>query len=244
MEALVIAVVGVIVVALATALGPRIGIAGPLALVAIGLGVSLLPFVPPQEIDPEIILVGVLPPLLYSSAVSLPAIEFRRDFRPIAGLSILLVLLSAAALAFFFMLVIPGDGSVPRDRARRDPEPDGCRGHLDREEARDLAARRDDARGREPAQRRDVARAAAHRGRRDRGRQRAGRRCRLGASSGACSSPWSSARWSDCWPCGRARGSPTRRPTRRSASSCRSSRTCPQSSWAARGWSPRSSPES
>ena len=108
MEALVIAVVGVIVVALATALGPRIGIAGPLALVAIGLGVSLLPFVPPQEIDPEIILVGVLPPLLYSSAVSLPAIEFRRDFRPIAGLSIFLVLLSAAALAFFFMLVIPG----------------------------------------------------------------------------------------------------------------------------------------
>ncbi len=108
MEALVIAVVGLVVVALATALGPRIGIAGPLALVAIGLGVSLLPFVPPQEIDPEIILVGVLPPLLYSSAVSLPAIEFRRDFRPIAGLSILLVLMSAAALAFFFMLVIPG----------------------------------------------------------------------------------------------------------------------------------------
>jgi len=108
MEALVIAVVGVIVVALATALGPRIGIAGPLALVAIGLGVSLLPFVPPQEIDPEIILVGVLPPLLYSAAVSLPAIEFRRDFRPVAGLSIFLVLVSAAALAFFFMLVIPG----------------------------------------------------------------------------------------------------------------------------------------
>ncbi|HYJ48518.1 MAG TPA: sodium:proton antiporter [Microbacterium sp.] len=107
MEALVIAVVGVIVVALATALGPRIGIAGPLALVAIGAGVSLLPFVPPQQIDPEIILVGVLPPLLYSSAVSLPAIEFRRDFRPIAGLSILLVLVSAAALACFFLLVIP-----------------------------------------------------------------------------------------------------------------------------------------
>ena len=108
MEILLVAVVGVVVVALATALAPRVGIAGPLALVAIGLGVSLLPFVPPQEIDPEIILVGVLPPLLYSSAVSLPAIEFRRDFRPIAGLSILLVLVSTAALAFFFTLVIPG----------------------------------------------------------------------------------------------------------------------------------------
>ena len=96
MDLLVVAVLGVVVVALATALAPRVGIAGPLALVAIGIGVSLLPFFPAWEVNPEIILVGVLPPLLYSSAVSLPAIEFRRDFRPIAGLSILLVLVSTA----------------------------------------------------------------------------------------------------------------------------------------------------
>jgi NhaP-type Na+/H+ or K+/H+ antiporter len=108
MDLLVVAVLGVVVVALATALAPRVGIAGPLALVAIGIVVSLLPFFPAWEVDPEIILVGVLPPLLYSSAVSLPAIEFRRDFRPIAGLSILLVLVSTAALAAFFVLVIPG----------------------------------------------------------------------------------------------------------------------------------------
>jgi NhaP-type Na+/H+ or K+/H+ antiporter len=107
MDFLVVAVVGVVVVALTTALAPRIGIAGPLALVAIGIAVSLLPFFPAFEIDPEIILVGVLPPLLYSSAVALPAIEFRRDFRPIAGLSILLVLLSTAVLAIFFRLAIP-----------------------------------------------------------------------------------------------------------------------------------------
>ena len=54
MEALLIAVVGVVVVALATALAPRVGIAGPLALVAIGIGVSLLPFFPAFEVDPEI----------------------------------------------------------------------------------------------------------------------------------------------------------------------------------------------
>ena len=108
MELLLIAVVGVVVIALATALAPRVGIAGPLALLAIGIGVSLLPFFPAFEIDPEIILVGVLPPLLYSSAVSLPAIEFRRDFRPIAGLSFLLVLVSTAVLAIFFALAIPG----------------------------------------------------------------------------------------------------------------------------------------
>ena len=49
MELLLVAVVGVVVVSLATALAPRVGIAGPLALVAIGIGVSLLPFVPAWE---------------------------------------------------------------------------------------------------------------------------------------------------------------------------------------------------
>ena len=63
---------------------------------------------PAIHVDPELILVGVLPPLLYSAAVALPAIEFRRDFGPIAGLSVLLVVLSSAALAVFFMVAIPG----------------------------------------------------------------------------------------------------------------------------------------
>ena len=63
-EVIVIATVTVLVIAGATALGPRLRLAGPLLLVLFGLGVSLLPFVPPFELDPEVILVGVLPPLL------------------------------------------------------------------------------------------------------------------------------------------------------------------------------------
>ncbi|MFB8146093.1 cation:proton antiporter [Microbacterium sp. NPDC056003] len=108
MEALVLAILAVVVIALATAIAPKLNIAGPLVLVLIGVGVGLLPFVNVPEIDPEWILVGVLPPLLYSAAVALPAIEFRRDFGPIAGLSFLLVLVSSIVLGFFFVLVIPG----------------------------------------------------------------------------------------------------------------------------------------
>lgn len=107
-DPLVLVIIGVVAIAVATAIGPKLNIAGPLILMLLGLGVSLLPFVAPFTIDPEIILVGVLPPLLYSAAVSLPAIEFRRDFAPIAGLSVILVVLSAVALAFFFVAVIPG----------------------------------------------------------------------------------------------------------------------------------------
>jgi CPA1 family monovalent cation:H+ antiporter len=107
-EALIVVIIAIVVIALATAVAPKLGIAGPLILVLIGGGVSLLPFVQVPEINPELILVGVLPPLLYSAAVSLPAIEFRRDFGPIAGLSFLLVILSSIVLGLFFLAVIPG----------------------------------------------------------------------------------------------------------------------------------------
>ncbi len=109
-DPLLIVVVGIVVISLVTALAPRFNIAGPLVLMALGLGVSLLPFVPAFAVDPEVILVGVLPPLLYSAAVQLPAIEFRRDFAPIAGLSVLLVVLSSVVLGLLFWAVIPGLG--------------------------------------------------------------------------------------------------------------------------------------
>ncbi|WP_106816249.1 cation:proton antiporter [Microbacterium timonense] len=108
MEALIVIILAVLVIALTTAIAPKLGIAGPLILVLIGGGISLLPFVHIPEIDPELILVGVLPPLLYSAAVALPAIEFRRDFGPIAGLSFLLVIISSVVLGLFFIAVIPG----------------------------------------------------------------------------------------------------------------------------------------
>ncbi|MFT4220229.1 MAG: sodium:proton antiporter [Microbacterium sp.] len=110
MELLLIVVVAVVAIAVVTALAQRLRVAGPLLLVAVGLGVALLPFVDPVELDPEWILIGVLPPLLYSAAVRLPAIEFRRDFRPIAGLSVGLVVVSALALGLFFFLAVPEVG--------------------------------------------------------------------------------------------------------------------------------------
>lgn len=109
-DPLLLVLAGVVVVALATVIGPRFNVAGPLVLLAIGAGVSLLPFVAPFSVNPEVILVGVLPPLLYSAAVQLPAIEFRRDFAPIAGLSVLLVVFSSLVLGLFFWAVIPGLG--------------------------------------------------------------------------------------------------------------------------------------
>jgi NhaP-type Na+/H+ or K+/H+ antiporter len=110
MDLLVPLLLGVLAIAASTAVGGRLGVASPLLLLAVGIAVGYLPFVPGVEINPEWILVGVLPPLLYSAAVNLPAIEFRRDLRPIAGLSVILVVLSSLLLGVFFWAVVPGLG--------------------------------------------------------------------------------------------------------------------------------------
>ncbi|GAA1978577.1 sodium:proton antiporter [Microbacterium pumilum] len=106
-DVLVSVILAIVVIAVGTAVAPKLKIAGPLLLVIVGIVVGLLPVVPPFEVEPELILVGVLPPLLFSAAVALPAVEFRRDFGPIAGLSVILVILSSLVLGVFFVAVIP-----------------------------------------------------------------------------------------------------------------------------------------
>lgn len=98
-------ILGVLAIVAATAIGRSLRIAAPLLLVAGGLAASM--FLDPVVVPPEVILVGVLPPLLYSAAVRIPAIEFRRDFGPIAGLAVVLVVVSSLLLGLFFWWVIP-----------------------------------------------------------------------------------------------------------------------------------------
>lgn len=109
-EMLTLIVVAVIVVTLANAYASRIGVAGPLVIVAIGVAVSLIPAVPALTVPPEIILVGILPPLLYSAAVAAPAREFKRDFGAISGLAVVLVVVSSLVLGAFFSWAIPSLG--------------------------------------------------------------------------------------------------------------------------------------
>ncbi|MGH3704917.1 MAG: cation:proton antiporter, partial [Agromyces sp.] len=110
MDLLLAGVLALLAIAAATAVAPKLGVAAPLLLVLVGLGVGLLPAVPSFEIDPEWILAGVLPPLLYSAAVSMPAMEFRRDFGAISGLSIALVVITAVLLGLLFAWLIPDLG--------------------------------------------------------------------------------------------------------------------------------------
>ena len=108
MDLLIIAVLGALAIAAASQLSDRIGVAPALILLAGGTAVGFLPFIPAIELDPQVVLEGVLPPLLFSTAVSISTINFRRELAPVAVLAILLVPLSAAVIGAVLTLLVPG----------------------------------------------------------------------------------------------------------------------------------------
>lgn len=100
--------VGVIMLVVAVAmLAGRIGIAAPLILVVVGIVIGYLPWVPLISVDPEVILLAVLPPILYAAAVNVPVVDLRRNFGPIASLSVVLVVVSALAIGFLVHWIVP-----------------------------------------------------------------------------------------------------------------------------------------
>jgi Na+/H+ antiporter len=102
---LVVLVVTVLVV---TAAARRLDWPAPLCLIAVGVALSFVPGVPAYQLDPELILVGLLPPLLYAAAVQTSLIDIRADRNPIATLSIGLVAFTTVTVGLVAWAVVPG----------------------------------------------------------------------------------------------------------------------------------------
>ena len=107
MELGIAVVVGVAVLVGVAAFARRLGVAAPIALVLAGVGLSFLPGVPEVVVPHEWVLDGVLPPLLYAAAISVPFVDFRRNIATISGLSVVLVLISAAGIGALLFLLLP-----------------------------------------------------------------------------------------------------------------------------------------
>ena len=86
---------------------PKVRVASPLILLAVGLAIGFLPQVAAIEVEPHIILEMVLPPLLFSAAVRMPTMDFRREMQAVAMLAIPLVFLSAFAVGFVINWLVP-----------------------------------------------------------------------------------------------------------------------------------------
>ncbi|PXX71043.1 sodium/proton antiporter (CPA1 family) [Nocardia tenerifensis] len=89
------------------ALARRFGVSEPLVLTLAGVAASYLPFVPEIHPDPEIILLGLLPPLLYTAAIRTSLVDFRANVPTIASLSVGLVLFSTFAVATVVWWLLP-----------------------------------------------------------------------------------------------------------------------------------------
>jgi Na+/H+ antiporter len=97
----------VIVAAGAAGIATRLGMSSPLVLTAVGIVLSFVPGVPLFPLEPEIVLFGILPPLLYATAIRTPWVDLKTNKRAITLLSVGLVLATAVAVAGVVMLLLP-----------------------------------------------------------------------------------------------------------------------------------------
>ena len=95
----------------------------PILLVLGGLGIGLVPGAPEVELDPDIVLLIFLPPLLYAAAFFSNLRELRSNAGPIALLAIGLVIATMLAVAAVGHWVIGLDWRSRSCSARWSPPP-------------------------------------------------------------------------------------------------------------------------
>ncbi|WP_185286123.1 Na+/H+ antiporter [Chryseobacterium indologenes] len=97
-----------LIVMLLVMLAQKIKIAYPIFLVLAGLGISFIPGVPVLKLDPDIIFLIFLPPLLYEAAWYTSWNDFWKWKRPINLLAFGLVFLTSLVVAYASQALIPG----------------------------------------------------------------------------------------------------------------------------------------
>ncbi|WP_395765316.1 Na+/H+ antiporter [Elizabethkingia anophelis] len=89
-------------------LGQRIRIAYPIFLTVAGLLISFIPGIPTFQVDPSIVFLIFLPPILFEAAWNTSWKDFLRFRRPILGLAFGLVFLTSIVVAYLSSNMIPG----------------------------------------------------------------------------------------------------------------------------------------
>ncbi|MEJ7747980.1 MAG: Na+/H+ antiporter [Candidatus Limnocylindrales bacterium] len=93
-------------------LARRLKVAEPILFLLGGIGLALVPDLPAIELEPDVVFLLFLPPILFSTAYFTPIRDFKANARPILLLAIGLVLFTTAAVAAVALLIVP-DMSLP-----------------------------------------------------------------------------------------------------------------------------------
>ncbi|MDQ0639790.1 Na+/H+ antiporter [Pedobacter sp. W3I1] len=91
-----------------SAIADRIKIPYPILLIIAGIAVGFVPSLPSIDINPEIIFLIFLPPLLYDAAFNISFKEFKTNINTIFTLAITLVFITAIGIAVVAHYMIPG----------------------------------------------------------------------------------------------------------------------------------------
>src|SRR3977135_2764543 len=83
----------------AALLARRINVAPAILLLLTGIALAFVPGMPSLELPPELVLLVVLPPLIYSASVAMSWREFKWNWRPIVLLAVGCVIFTAFAVA-------------------------------------------------------------------------------------------------------------------------------------------------
>jgi len=95
-------------VSMLSMLSQKLGISYPIFLVIAGLGIGIIPGLPYVSLDPDLVFLIFLPPLLYAAAWNTSWIDFWRMKRPISLLAFGLVIFTSTTIAFLSNALIPG----------------------------------------------------------------------------------------------------------------------------------------
>src|SRR5215813_13074941 len=95
-ETLLLLLAVLVVVAVAAR---RLNTAPSVLLVVAGVMLAFVPGLPRIELAPELVLLGMLPPLIYSAGVAMSWREFRFNLRPIGLLAVGCVVFTTCAVA-------------------------------------------------------------------------------------------------------------------------------------------------
>ncbi|WP_148613642.1 Na+/H+ antiporter [Nocardioides rubriscoriae] len=107
MEIALLLVVLAVSVLVVTALAERADLPAPLVLIVVGVAASYVPGVPDVRLEAEVVLLGLLPPLLYATAIQTSLVDFNANRRSILLLSVGLVIFTAAGVAVVVHALIP-----------------------------------------------------------------------------------------------------------------------------------------
>jgi CPA1 family monovalent cation:H+ antiporter len=97
----------VVVVAVVAGASRRFGWSPPLVLVVVGVAASYLPGVPSFELDPDVVLFGLLPPLLYAAAIRTSLVDFAAVRQALLVLAVGLVIVTTVAVGLLSWWVVP-----------------------------------------------------------------------------------------------------------------------------------------